>query len=69
MSRANLMKLKMISDAYRTSGDQFLLILNGERDAHPARILSCDGVRTAWVGDGSNTTPISAIRDAFTAES
>jgi hypothetical protein len=69
MSRANLMKLKMISDAYRNSGDQFLLIVNGEQDAHAARILSRDGVRAAWVGDNSHTTPISAIRDALTPES
>lgn len=67
LSRSNLIKFKMISDAYHKAGEEFLLIVDGGQDVSAVRTLSHDKVRTAWLGDANEAPAISAIRDALMA--
>lgn len=66
LSRANLMKFKLISDAYHKEGEDFLLIVDGEQDSSVIRSLSEGKVQTAWFDDATEGPAVRAIRDALT---
>lgn len=65
LSRANLMKFKLISDAYHKDGEDFLLIVDGEQDGSAVRSLSDGNVQTAWLDDSTEGPAVRAIRDAL----
>ncbi|WLI91460.1 hypothetical protein Q4S45_10165 [Massilia sp. R2A-15] len=67
LSRANLMKFKLISDAYHKAGKEFLLIVDGAQDGSAVRALNQDNVRTAWLSDESAGTAVETIRRALMA--
>lgn len=63
----NLMMLKMISDAYHASGDEFMLIVDGAYDGPAVGTLRRSGVPTAWLGDADEGAAGAAILDVLTA--
>lgn len=65
LSRANLMKFKLISDAYHKDGEDFLLIVDGEQDSSAVRSLSEGQVQTAWLDDVTEGAAVRAIRDGL----
>lgn len=65
LSRANLMKFRLISDAYHKAGEDFLLIVDGEPDRSVLRSLSEGKVQTAWLDDATGGQAVSAIRNAL----
>ena len=66
LSRPNLIMYKMLSESYRKTGEEFLVLIDGVEEGLPARWLRNDGVRTAWVG-GAGQSVESAIREAVLA--
>lgn len=66
LSRPNLITYQLVSDAYRLSGEQFLLIVDGTDGGLDARWLQRDHVRALWL-DGTKEWRASIIRDAVLA--
>lgn len=66
LSRPNLMMYKMLSESYRKTGEEFLVLIDGKEEGLPARWLRNDNVRTAWIG-GESQSRESAIREAVLA--
>ncbi len=65
LSRPNLMKFKLISDAYRAAGEDFLLIVDGAQDRSAVASLTQANVQTAWLDHASEGSAVTAIQDAL----